>query len=84
MYTDELYHVGTPQMYDGDPNGSGRYRQGSGSKPYQHSSSFRTRYLELKEKYGGYFSPFIPPTTKLCFDLASSKSPSGVLSRGYS
>ena len=52
MYTDELYHVGTPQMYDGDPNGSGRYRQGSGSKPYQHSSNFRTRYLELKEKYG--------------------------------
>ena len=52
MYTDELYHVGTPQKYAGDPNGSGRYREGSGSKPFQHSSNFRTRYLELKEKYG--------------------------------
>lgn len=52
MYTDELYHVGTPQEYDGDPNGSGRYRQGSGKKPHQHASDFRTRYLELKERYG--------------------------------
>lgn len=40
MLTDELYHVGTPQEYDGDPNGSGRYRQGSGKNPHQHTSTF--------------------------------------------
>lgn len=50
-YDDELYHEGTPQMYDGDPNGSGRYRQGSGNKPFQHwadSDNFleRIKYLE--------------------------------------
>ena len=31
-----LSHSGTPQMYDFDPNGSGRYRQGSGENPHQH------------------------------------------------
>ena len=31
-----LSHSGTPQMYDFDPNGSGRYRQGSGKNPHQH------------------------------------------------
>lgn len=30
-----LEHSGTPQMIDFDPNGSGRYRQGSGEHPYQ-------------------------------------------------
>ena len=25
-----LKHTGTPQQYDFDPHGSGRYRQGSG------------------------------------------------------
>lgn len=44
---DELEHSGTPQMYDGDPNGSGRYRQGSGKNPYQHVGTFS----EMVNKY---------------------------------
>ena len=31
-----LSHTGTPQMFDYDPHGSGRYRQGSGENPHQH------------------------------------------------
>ncbi len=38
LYFDELFHSGTPQMFDGDPHGSGRYRRGSGEKPHQHGS----------------------------------------------
>lgn len=51
-YSDNnLKHTGTPQMFDFDPNGSGRYRQGEGNKPFQHwadSDSFleRVKYLE--------------------------------------
>ena len=52
MYTDELYHKGTPQEFDNDPHGSGRFRQGTGENPHQHAADFRTRYLQLKEKYG--------------------------------
>ncbi|MBP5596586.1 MAG: helix-turn-helix domain-containing protein [Pseudobutyrivibrio sp.] len=46
----ELNHYGTPQRYDGDPNGSGRYRKGSGENPYQHgaSESISERAKELK------------------------------------
>ena len=35
-----LAHTGTPQMFDYDPNGSGRYRQGSGDNPHQHGFDF--------------------------------------------
>jgi DNA-binding CsgD family transcriptional regulator len=35
-----LAHTGTPQMFDFDPNGSGRYRQGSGDNPHQHGFDF--------------------------------------------
>lgn len=31
----ELFHYGTPQRFTGDPNGSGRYRLGSGDNPFQ-------------------------------------------------
>ena len=31
-----LAHTGTPQNFDFDPHGSGRYRQGSGENPHQH------------------------------------------------
>lgn len=36
-----LAHTGTPQKFDFDPNGSGRYRQGSGKTPHQHEPWFR-------------------------------------------
>ena len=39
---------GTPQMYDYDPHGSGRYRQGSGQDPYQHDIDFLARIEKLK------------------------------------
>lgn len=35
---DELKHSGTPQNFPGDPHGSGRYREGSGDRPYQHGA----------------------------------------------
>lgn len=35
-----LSHTGTPQQYDFDPHGSGRYRQGSGENPHQHGFDF--------------------------------------------
>lgn len=38
---DMLIHYGTPQNFDGDPTGSGRYRQGSGENPNQHFSGDR-------------------------------------------
>lgn len=49
---DELYHIGTPQEFDFDPNGSGRYRQGSGENPNQHFSGdrFDIQLKELKSK----------------------------------
>lgn len=50
MTDDVLYHYGTPQKYDGDPHGSGRYRKGSGDNPYQHENDFMTQYNKLKEQ----------------------------------
>ena len=47
---DILAHVGTPQEYDFDPHGSGRYRQGSGENPYQHPSDFKTRIAAMKQQ----------------------------------
>ena len=45
-----ILHSGTPQQFDFDPNGSGRYRQGSGNDPYQHSIDFLGRVEKLKAK----------------------------------
>lgn len=41
-------HSGTPQMFDNDPNGSGRYRQGTGDNPYQRACSLQARIARLK------------------------------------
>lgn len=42
-----LKHYGTPQRFNGDPHGSGRYRQGTGNKPNQRDTSF----LSMVEAY---------------------------------
>ena len=47
LFLDELFHVGTPQRFDGDPKGSGRYRKGSGENPHQHGTG--TYYDRIKE-----------------------------------
>lgn len=45
-----IFHYGTPQMYDGDPHGSGRYRQGSGENPNQHKKvTLADRVSELRK-----------------------------------
>lgn len=53
MFEDDDYieHYGTPQNYDGDPNGSGRYRQGSGDNPNQHHvGDFIDRIDDMKRQ----------------------------------
>lgn len=50
--TTRLYHYGTPQMFDFDPHGSGRYRQGTGNNPNQRDRSFAKFYLDNVKKYG--------------------------------
>lgn len=45
-----LSHTGTPQMYDFDPKGSGRYRQGSGENPHQHGFDFLVEVEKLRSK----------------------------------
>lgn len=50
---DWLAHYGTPQEYDGDPHGSGRYRQGSGDNPYQHAREFKDRVTAIKRANPG-------------------------------
>ena len=46
----ELQHYGTPQLYPGDPHGSGRYREGSGENPDQHGSDdFIERISDLRK-----------------------------------
>lgn len=48
---DELYHYGTPQLYPGDPHGSGRYREGSGDNPNQHGSNdFLSRLDDMRKQ----------------------------------
>lgn len=48
---EELYHYGTPQLYPGDPHGSGRYREGTGDNPNQHGSDdFLERYASLRKQ----------------------------------
>ena len=45
-----LMHYGTPQLYPGDPHGSGRYREGSGETPNQHGSDdFLTRVNDFRK-----------------------------------
>ena len=53
---DWLEHTGTPQEYDFDPHGSGRYRQGSGEHAYQHAKDFKDRVKALRKQYGGTLS----------------------------
>ena len=48
MLSNELYHRGTPQMYDYDPHGSGRYRQGSGENPHQDVNSWIENVQKMK------------------------------------
>ena len=45
-----LAHVGTPQKFDYDPHGSGRYRQGSGENPHQHGFDFLVEVDRLRKK----------------------------------
>lgn len=45
-----LEHTGTPQKFDFDPHGSGRYRQGSGENPHQHGFDFLAEVEELRKK----------------------------------
>ncbi len=47
---DYFEHSGTPQLRDFDPNGSGRYRQGSGEQPYQHAKEFKERIKALQKQ----------------------------------
>ncbi len=46
-----LAHTGTPQMYDFDPHGSGRYRQGSGEEPYQHKFNWLYEFDKAKKDH---------------------------------
>ena len=43
-----LAHTGTPQQFDFDPHGSGRYRQGSGENPHQHGFDFLNEVEKLR------------------------------------
>lgn len=45
-----IEHSGTPQMYDFDPNGSGRYRQGTGDNPYQRACSIQALDARLRQQ----------------------------------
>jgi len=45
-----LKHTGTPQNFPFDPDGSGRYREGSGENPYQHSMTFLSRVAQLESQ----------------------------------
>ena len=46
---ESLQHIGTPQLYDGSPTGSGRYRRGSGENPNQRAKDFIDRIEKMKE-----------------------------------
>ena len=43
-------HYGTPQKFPGDPNGSGRYREGSGNNPYQHDGGLPGAVKEFRKE----------------------------------
>lgn len=44
-------HSGTPQNFDYDPHGSGRYRQGEGENPHQHELYFN-QYVRQRKNAG--------------------------------
>jgi len=46
---DELMHYGTPQHFVNDPNGSGRYRKGTGEHAYQRDQSLIGQYYYYKK-----------------------------------
>ena len=43
-------HSGTPQKYDFDPHGSGRFRQGSGENPHQHGFDFLSEVERMRQE----------------------------------
>lgn len=47
-----LQHTGTPQNFDFDPHGSGRYREGSGENPHQHGFHFLAEIEKLRKEEG--------------------------------
>lgn len=49
MNDQKIYHSGTPQKFDFDPHGSGRYRQGSGENPHQHGFDFLYEVEKLRK-----------------------------------
>jgi len=48
MKDNELMHYGTPQRYVGDPEGSGRYRKGTGEHAFQRDTDLIGQYHYLK------------------------------------
>ena len=73
LFFDELFHEGTPQRFDGDPKGSGRYRKGSGENPHQHGSgSYYDRIMELHDlgmSYGQIAKEMGMTTTQVAHEL---------------
>ena len=71
MMSDEEFfeHYGTPQRFPGDPHGSGRYREGSGEDPFQHSMNFLSRIDKLKKE--GWTET--PENIKKEFDMTSTE-----------
>jgi len=51
--TDWLAHYGTKQRFDNDPQGSGRYRKGTGEDAYQHAKTFKDRVTKIKRDHPG-------------------------------
>lgn len=49
MKDDVLIHYGTPQHFVNDPNGSGRYRKGTGDHAYQRDNSLMGQYHYYKQ-----------------------------------
>lgn len=45
-----ILHTGTPQRFDYDPHGSGRFREGSGKNPHQHEDSLKLSVEKLKKQ----------------------------------
>lgn len=46
---DELMHYGTPQHFVNDPNGSGRYRKGTGEHAHQRDQTLMGQYFYYKK-----------------------------------
>lgn len=75
--TDWLAHHGTPQMYDFDPHGSGRYRQGSGDTPYQHAREFKDRVTAIKRSYKDENGKYISDRELLIYMFGSKQNDKG-------